>query len=211
MNDNPGTGYGRLLCEEPFIKMYADFSSWRMSDFVKQLEATKEKGRVLPFVRGLRLSAHLIYAVRDILSGTGLEANWGHLLDKDRVFCSCECDVIIHRSGYFARWDGSIHPVMDFKFIKQQDAVVVISCKSLLRSRAEVDREYCELMKPFVKRVWLFAECCGPRSANSIREQALRCGYEKFWYLYTWTEGTEPEPNRGGWNEFVEEVEKLKQ
>lgn len=211
MNNNKQTGHGKLLCEEPFNAMYADFLNWRMSDFRKQLRVTKEKGGVLPFVRGLRLSAHLIYAIRNILSGTNLDANWGHLLDENRIFCSCECDVIIHRKGHFARWNGTEKPIMDFRFIEQQKAVAVISCKSRLKSRNEIDREYCESMKPFVERIWLFAECCGPRNVESIREEALKSGYEKFWYLYTWSEKRGSKPNMDGWNEFVEEVRKLEQ
>ncbi len=209
MNNNPQTGHGRLLCEEPFNMMCADFSSWRMNDFIRQLEATKHKGRILPFVRGLRLSAHLIYAVREILSGTDLEVNWGHLLDEDSVFCSPECDVIIHRKGHLRRWNGTDNPIMDFRFIEQQKAVAVISCKSYLRL-SKIDKEYCESMKPLVEKIWLFAECCGPRSAKTIQKKALDFGYEKFWYLYAWSKKRGQKLNRNGWNEFVEEVRKLK-
>ncbi|MBT9138685.1 MAG: hypothetical protein DDT30_01192 [Dehalococcoidia bacterium] len=211
MNTNPEIGHtARLLCEDPFWKMYGDFTHWRIDPFIRQLETKKQKGRILPFVRGLRLSAHLIYAIREILSGSGLTANWGHLLDKSNTFCSCECDVIIHHNGHIGRWDGTEKPIMDFRFIEQQKAVAVISCKSYLRS-GDIDREYCELMKQFVNKIWLFSECCGPRSAQNIRSRALEYGYEDFWHLYTWSRQTDPEPNKIGWNKFVEEVRKLEQ
>ena len=201
----------RLLDEEPFMKMFSDFSHWRIDTFIRQMEARRSKGRVLPFVRGLRLSAHLIYTIRKILVGTGLTANWGHLLDHSGNFCSCECDVIIHCVGPVRQWNGTPDPIMDFRFIEQHLAVVVISCKSRLKSRSEIDREYCESMKPFVEKIWLFAECCGPRSAKTIQKKALDFGYEKFWYLYAWSKKRGQKLNRDGWNEFVKEVRKLKQ
>jgi len=199
----------RLLYEEPFVEMCANLSNWRIDSFMRHLEAEKRKGRVLAFVRGLRFSALLTYAVRDILSGTGLSANWGHLIDETGTLCSRECDVIIHRDGYVQRWNGKNEaPIMDFKFIAQEDAIAVISCKSYLRTN-KVDENYCESMESFVDRVWLFAECCGPRSARNIRKKALDTGYGDFWHLYTWSEKAGQQLNKGGWSRFVEEVEKL--
>lgn len=211
MNTSPSTGHlGQLLCEAPFRQMFYEFSYWRMDTFIRQMEKERRKGRILAFVRGLRLSANLIYAIRQILDGTQLTANWGHLLDESRTFCSRECDVIIHRKGYIERWDGTENPVMDFRFIEQQLAVAVISCKSYLRS-GDIDTEYCKSMEPFVQKIWLFAECCGPRSGETIRAKAFKHGYEQFWYLYTWSKQTEPKPDKEGWNKFVEEVKKLAQ
>lgn len=212
MNANLFTGHMvRLLYEEPFWKMFATFQSWRIDTFMRQMEAEKRKGRVLPFVRGLRLSALLIYAIREILTGTSLTANWGHLMDESGSFCSCECDVIIHdEEGHIGQWNGTKNPIMDFRFIAQESAVAVISCKSYLRS-SDIDTEYCRLMEPFVKKIWLFAECCGPRSAESIRTKAVEFGYEKFWHLYTWSKQRGSKPNKDGWSEFVEEVKRLKQ
>jgi len=203
-------GVVQLLQEETLMKMFGEFSNWRIDTFIREITKKRQKGRILPFVRGLRLSAHLIYAIREVLVGTNLTANWGHLVDEKGIFCSCECDIIIHHQGHEARWNGRENQIMDFRFIKQQKALVVISCKSYLRS-GYMDSEYCKLMKPFVKRIWLFAECCGPRSVNSIRKKALRLGYEKFWHLYTWSKQKTPEPNKDGWREFIEEVNKLKQ
>ena len=207
------TGSGqmiRVLHEGRFMQIFGSFSHWRVDSFIRQIEAEKRKGRVLPFVRGLRLSTQLIYFLRNLLSGSGLTSNWGHLLDSEGNFCSCECDVIIHKNGHIERWDGDEHQVMDFRFIRQEDAVAVISCKSYLKA-SYVDKQYCESMKEFVDRVWLFAECCDPNSIERIRNKAEECGYEKFWPLYTWNKRTEPTPNREGWNDFVEEVERLKE
>jgi hypothetical protein len=210
MNENLHTGLTeKLLREEILMSIFAELTTWRIDTFIRQMEAKRRKGRILPFVWGLRLSAHLIYVIRDILSGTDLTADWGHLLDESGTFCSCECDVIIHRKGFVGRWNGKKEPVMDFNFIEQQEAVVVISCKSYLRS-SDIDEKYCNLMKPFVKKIWLFAECCGPRSNKTIQKKAPMLGYEKFWYLYTWSKHTAPQPNKIGWSEFVKEVKKLK-
>jgi hypothetical protein len=201
---------GRLFPAERLAQIVASFSEWRVDSFIREMEAERRKGRVLPFVRGLHLSAQLIYFLRDLLSGSRLTADWGHLLDSTESFCSCECDVIIHKNGQIGRWDGNERPVMDFKFISLEKAVVVISCKSYLRT-GDVDKQYCESTKEFVDRVWLFAECCNPRSIESIRNKAERCGYDKFWPLYTWSKKTSPTPNREGWNDFVEEVKRLKE
>jgi hypothetical protein len=202
------TGYAELLLREPYEAMLGEFTSWRISDFIRQIEASRSKGRVLPFVRGLRLSAHLIYAVRELLEGTDLTANWGHLLDQNGVFCSPECDIIIHRkAAHVKKWNGSCAPVMDFRFVSMDGALVVINCKSHLTS---IDQDYPRQIEEYVKRVWLFCECCGPRSAGRLAAAAHSCGYEHFWHLYTWSQKTLPKQNIEGWNNFVEEVKSLR-
>jgi hypothetical protein len=180
--------------------MTNQLANWRIDNFIRELETKKAKGRILPFVRGLRFSSLLTYAIREILSDTGsdLEANWGHLLDEDGTLCSPECDIIIHHSGHVKRWNGSENPITDFRFVNPQKAVAVISCKSYLESN-KVDKKYCELINPFVQKVWLFSECCGPRSSNSIKSKALESGYDKFWNLYFWSKKTSPQPNKEGW------------
>ena len=202
-------GHKRLLQEERFRQIFYEFVEWRIDPFIRQLEADRKRGRIFPFARGLRLSAQLIYAVREILSGTNLTANWGQLLDESGTSCSSECDVIIHREGHIRRWNGDTEPVMDFRFIAQQNAIAIISCKSFLKS-GNIEKQYCNLMQPFVKKIWLFAECCEPQNVGKLRTNALRFGYEKFWHLYTWSKNFDPEPNKQGWNEFIEDVEKLK-
>lgn len=205
--NSPVKGHSRLLREEPFNKMVLDFSNWTMSDFIRQLESRKSKGRVLSFIRGLRLSSHLIYAIRDILVGSNLTANWGHLLDKEGILCSPECDIIIHRTdGQISRWNGNEKPVMDFRFISMEHAIVVVSCKSQVKS---IDKEYPKSIKKYAKKVWLFGECCGPRSAKALAKKAKKAGYEKFWHLYTWAPKTKADYNKAGWHDFVDEVKKL--
>lgn len=201
-------GHSAVLYEEYFHRLYSDFSGWRINTFIRDLESSKAKGRILPFVRGLRLSSQLIYVIRDILSDSDITANWGHILDKDGVFCSRECDIILHNKGYIKRWNGTERPIMDFRFIEQEKAIAVISCKSFIRS-GDIERDYCSDMKEFVRKIWLFAECCGPRSANSIRSKALSSGYNRFWYLYTWSKKTDMSLNRRDWHDFVNEIKKL--
>jgi hypothetical protein len=207
--DTSVAGHGELLLRERFESMVAEFRSWKMCDFVRQLEASKSKGRVLPFVRGLRLSAQLVYAVRELLEGTELTANWGHLLDREQSFCSPECDVIIHKkNAHIRKWNGTENPIMDFRFVSMIGTVVVISCKSMVRS---IDKTYPKLMRNHVRRIWLFGECCGPRSADRLANKAKKAGYERFWHLYKWSPKMEDiEPDREGWNHFVKEVQKLK-
>lgn len=161
----------------------------------------------MAFVRGLRLSARLVYALRDRLSATGVEVDWGHILDKQTGLCSPECDVIIHEPGYYARWNGTERPVMDFKFIEPQHAVAVISCKSLLRS---VDRSYCERIRGYVGNVLLFAECCDPRKVSRLRRAAQVAGYKGLWYLYAWeAESSKYTHDETLWEDFLLQVEKL--
>lgn len=204
-------GHGRLLLEQPFRAMYSDFASWRIDDFIRLIEKERRAGRVLPFVRGLRLSSHLIYAIRTILNGSGMTANWGHLLDDDRVYCSRECDVIIHDEGCLMEWNGhGDRSVMNFKFIEKHKVKVVISCKHYLRT-SEIDTDYCEDIKLYTKNIWLFAECCGPKSATAIDTKAKNAGYKKFFYLYNWSRGKSmTQPNEKGWIDFVSQIEKLK-
>jgi len=209
--DDSAIGHGELLLRERFETMAAGFKSWRISAFLRQLNTSKGKGRVLPFVRGLRLSAQLIYAIRELLEGSGLTANWGHLLDQEGNFCSPECDVIVHKTCYTPRWNGTQKPIMDFRFVPMSEARVVISCKSQVKT---IDEKYAREVRKYVNRVWLFGECCGPRSAKSLMDKARQLGYEKFWYLYTWSpkreEISDRDFNREGWNDFVTEVRKLK-
>src|SRR5271166_5699831 len=92
-------GIQELLDKQNYHKIQAGLKMYRIDTFIRDLEATegKNKGGVLSFVRGLRLSALLIYAIRDLLGeGSDLTANWGHIIDEDGQFCSRECDIIIH-------------------------------------------------------------------------------------------------------------------
>lgn len=148
---------------------------------------TVNKSSILAFVRGLRLSARLIYALRTNLSGTGYDIDWGHLISPDGDSCSPECDIIIYKNGFESRWNGTDKPVMDFKFINCDKAVAVISCKSLIDS---VDKKYVQEMKKYVDKVLLFAECCEPKKISRIKDAATKNGYIGFWYLYEFNKDT---------------------
>lgn len=199
---------------ENYNSIKAQLLGYRLSPFIRAKEAEEgaNKGLIFPFARGLRFSALLIYAIREVLSGSEFEVSWGQIVDDEGYACSGECDIIIHKKGYRKKWNGSDagNHIMDFKFIEKQNAVAVISCKSYLTKTA-VEETYCKNMLNYVKKVWLFAECCGPDSVKLIREQASKDGYEHFWYLYTWSRTTdEIVDDVKGWLHFIEMVKKLK-
>ena len=208
-------GIQQLLDKEKYHKIQAGLKMYRIDSFIREIDAKegKNKGGVLSFVRGLRLSALLIYAIRDLLEGSNLTANWGHIIDEDGQLCSRECDIIIHDTNVpIYRWngDGGNNHVMDFRFIPYSGAKVVVSCKSYLVTN-EIEVDYCIDLKKFVDRVWLFAECCGPRSDESIEEAAKKIGYENFWYLYKWSKGkNDVEETPEVWLDFVEVVKALR-
>jgi hypothetical protein len=175
------------------------------------MEAARAEGRVLAFVRGLKFSARLVYMIRDCLSGTGLQADWGHILDADdSVTCSPECDIIIHRK-WRHRWNGhgGKDPVMDFKFVDQKDAIAVISCKSYLKSIGQDYDDYSRKVRGYVKDVWLYAECCPPAAVDGLRKRSRKAGYNKFWYLYLW-DGERPiQLNEVMCQDFLKSVKSL--
>jgi hypothetical protein len=200
-------GIGGRLDLEHYHKIRADLLNWRIDPFIRAMEERKEEGRILAFVRGLHFSAQLIYAIRDLVSETTLEVDWGHLVDESENYCSRECDIIIHKRGHKGRWNGGI---MDFKFIKKEKAVAVISCKSYL-TPSKVDKSYVSSITPYVQRVWLFAECCESKYTESVIRQAKLAGYKNFWYMYKWSRTTtEQEWNENGWRDFAKKLRGLK-
>ena len=214
--NSANTGYGRLLQEEDLRKIYSIMSTHRIDTFVRTLEEKKGKnvGKILPFVRGLRFSSLLIYTIRKLLKGSHLTANWGHLIDSNGLYCSRECDIIIHRpDGEWQRWNGDGAEdghVMDFRFIEQDAAKAVISCKSFLR-KADIEVDYCSEMKKYVNEVWLFAECCQNGFSSRIQTAATDIGYNNFWHLYSWSKANGmTDPNNEHWNDFIQKVKALK-
>lgn len=187
--DSKQEGYRQLLTRQKFHVIKAGLQEYRLSEFIRQVEAKKGagKGTILPFIRGLRFSALLIYAIREFLSGSGLTASWGHLMDENGVLCSPECDIIIHREGHMMRWngDGGDKPVMDFKFIECENALVVISCKSYLVP-SQIDIDYAIDLKKYCSNVWLFSECSQVGKLEIIKEKSEALGYSGCWTLYTW-------------------------
>ncbi len=203
-------GHGPRLNLEHYHKICGILHNWRIHNFIRAIEEKNDKGRILAFVRGLHFSAQLIYAIRELISEPNLNVDWGHLLDDSNTYCSRECDIIIYKGKYYGRWNGAENPIMDFKIIEKKSAIAVISCKSYLKSGA-IDKEYVRYLKSFVKRIWLFAECCEPKHVEKIAQQAKDAGYEKFWYMYKWSCKTAScEYNEDGWLDFVTKLKKLK-
>ena len=208
----PGTKsrIGARLRLDAFYSMKEELLQWRIDEPLRDMERCRERGRILAFVKGLRLSAKLIYLLRTALSDTGLQVSWGHLLDRDENICSPECDVILHKPGWVERWDGSAEPVMDFRFVSCTAAVAVVSCKSLLDSVDDNLKAYCAQMQRYVKSVLLFAECCRPRKVRRLTGAAKRAGYAGLWYLYVLEEGSsEAEVDESVWRDFLETLRGL--
>ena len=143
----------------------------------------KYEGDILGFVKGLRLSARVIYFLRERLSSLDLEVSWGHILDKDEKSCSPECDVVIHKKGCIRCWNGSSKPIMEFKFVEASSVLAVISCKSKLTT---IDKQYPPSLKKYgVEKVFLLAECCAESSKESLKKKARVAGYKGLWFLYS--------------------------
>ena len=206
--------YLKTFQKEKYEEIKAQLLNYRLDPFIREKESQdgSNKGLIFPFARGLRFSALLIYTIRESLSGSDLEVNWGQIIDDDGYACSGECDIIIHKKGYYKKWngnDGGNH-IMDFRFIEKENAVAVISCKSYL-TRTTIEEAYCHNMLKFVDKIWLFAECCGPESVELIRTDSQAFGYENFWHLYTWSRTTDQiVDDEAGWYHFIETVKALK-
>jgi hypothetical protein len=199
---------GKTLLLEDFEALAGKLKLWRAPE-LRELALEKGSGLVLGFVKGLKLSAGLIYAIRKIMSRHDLEVHWGHLLNPSKDSCSPECDVIIHKKGFLQEWNGEnqANRVMDFKFIECEDAIAVISCKSHAKL---IDPDYPTKLRPYVKTVLLFAECCSPKQHDKLRRQARKAGYRGFWYLYTYDENNgECEDRPEQWEGFVNTVSEI--
>lgn len=201
-------GYGAQLLEEPFRGLVGELVPYQLNPKTK---AVRPPGEIHRFIRGLRLSVRLIYIIREVaLPGSGVRADWGHVLSHDDRFCSRECDIILHR-GHCWRWDGHEDPVMDFRFIRRESAISVISCKSFLRSLDQEQKQYCQDMKQFVSKVCLFAECCYTDRIEALQRDAISAGYERVWCLYTIDRRNTSvvRPREDMWHSFVEEMKAM--
>src|SRR6266576_7224155 len=101
---------GQVLRVEQLTALTVELQKLRSNPPIVKRRAGIREGDILGFVRGLRLSARLIYFLRERLSSTGLEVNWGHLLDQSEESCSPECDVIVHTPGHVREWNGGNAP-----------------------------------------------------------------------------------------------------
>jgi len=197
-------GFG--LVNAPLAALAGELINYRHAPALVKRSDGKSEGDILGFVKGLRLSAVLIYYFRDKVEGHGLEASWGHLLDKGQLTCSRECDVIIHTKGSIHRWNGTDRPIMDFKFIEAAKARAVISCKSILTSK-EIDKEYPKELKKFgVKKVFLFAECSSATNFDNLRKKAKTAGYADLCCLYLTGPQDYIEMNERMWYDFGNQV-----
>jgi hypothetical protein len=197
-------GVGASLRLTGFRQLFGELTALRISDDLKMLEAAKGSALILPFVKGLRLSAQLAYILRNELSETSLEVDWGHLLDENEKSCSPECDIIIHKTGHVQEWNGNEHPIMHFKFVRRERAVAVISCKSFAK---DVDAAYVKKLTPYVKHVFLFAECCAPGKVARLERTARKAGYAGFGYLYTFDKKrSECVQDEKAWGRFLDAV-----
>jgi hypothetical protein len=175
-------GLGVALRTEPLHALIAELQQLRQYPPLVHKGKGKYEGDILGFVRGLRLSARIAYFVRDQLNDTKFRTCWGHLLDDAERSCSPECDVIIHKKGHIRAWNGFKKSIMNFKFIRAQEAIAIISCKSKLKS---IDTDYAKGLKKFgIKHVLLFAETCSEKSFQRLRRTAKRAGYQGLWCLY---------------------------
>jgi len=195
-----GRSIARRLRLSELEELCTELQPWRTDPVFADIPPSVRSHLLFPFAKGLRLSARLIYVLRDALSSFDCCVNWGQLLADERL-CSPECDVIIHRPGHVRRWNGHDGRVMDFHFVDAGRALAVVSCKSLM---TRVDRQYARKMKDYVADVFLFAECCKPGKADRLKAAALEAGYQAFGYLYTFEiESGKCENRSDVWEEFL--------
>lgn len=167
-------------------------------------------GEILAFVRGLRLSARLIYILRDRLSDFDVQVHWGHVQDDSKSICSPECDIIIHKNGEAARWNGCSDKecVMDFRFIRAKSVLAVISCKSRTEG---IDPDFAKVLKKHfkVKNVFIFAESVDESAKKRLKKKARECGYKGFWYLYSHQKPSGRTQDRNVYYEFLTKLRKV--
>jgi hypothetical protein len=201
---DPAGAHGKRFRRQPFESLMDELAKWRLDPDIASMPQGE---RPLGFIRGLRLSAQLIYLLRDLLSETDLEVDWGHILSDDEETCSPECDVIIHRPGYVGRWNGHERPVMDVRFVTRHRVLAVVSCKSKLRQLDQREAVYCQKLREYVETAYLFAECCPPTTVGYLRQRSAEIGYAGFYCLYTYDEGSgEADAQEPGWADFVQRI-----
>jgi hypothetical protein len=176
------------VIQKGFLKVDYNSLCGKLTEYRIDPELREAKKTVLPFVTGLRFSSLLIYAMRKILKGTKLKANWGVIIHNKDIRCSSECDIIVHKDDSDLAWDGQDDfdgPVMDFHFVPKSKVKAVVSCKaSCVTQINQGMKDDVVKLRDYVSRVWLFAECCEPGKVVELRKKAIASGYEKLLYLY---------------------------
>lgn len=181
--------FGASLAVEQLEGLTAELQKLRDHPPLTRREGGTYEGDILGFVKGLRLSARVIYFLRECLSELDCEVSWGHVLNAEEQSCSPECDIIIHSKGHVREWNGGKHPVMHFKFVRAERVHAVVSCKSQLDS---IDRGYPKKLKPYgIKKVFLFAECLRQERLAGLRAAAKKEGYGGLWCLYFTPQGAD--------------------
>jgi hypothetical protein len=183
--------FGATLSVQQLETLSAELQKLRDHPPLTRRQGGKYEGDILGFVKGLRFSARVIYFLREWLSDTHFEVNWGHVLNAEEQSCSPECDIIIHSKGHVRKWngDGGTDPVMNFRFVRAEDVRAVVSCKSQMNA---IDPDYPKALKQFgIRKVFLFAECCREDQLASLRAKAKGAGYSGLWCLYFTKKGTD--------------------
>lgn len=136
------------------------------------------------FVKGLILSTNIIEVIEPHLHN-GLRADWGQVIDViDGNALSKECDIIIYKGNPFKPIENKR---MKFVLVDKKKTKVVIQVRSSIQSVTTSDRDYCEELKKFVRKVWYIAECCWAKSkkrAETMKQQLEEAGYDQFFYFY---------------------------
>jgi hypothetical protein len=203
-----GIRFGDSLAIGELREIATELQSLREHPPLVQKTPGRYEGAILAFVRGLRLSARMIYVLRKFLSSSELKVSWGHLLDAGGNGCSPECDVVIHEKGFIQRWNGGAEPIMDFHFISAQRVRAVVSCKSKITS---IDKNYPKSLRKYgVKNVILFAESCDEAKFPRLRKLARAAGYRGLWCLYlTRKDGAPIETNEKMLNAFAKAFRRM--
>lgn len=171
--------FGGSLAIEELIGLTAELQKVRHHPPLTRRESGKYEGDILGSVKGLRLSARVIYFLREYLSETDCEVSWGHVLNAEEQSCSPECDIVIHSKGHVRNRNGNEKPIMNFKFVRANLVRAVVSCKSQLDS---IDSDYPKALKKFgIEKVFLFAESCRQGRLASLRTVAKKAGYRGLW------------------------------
>lgn len=186
----------------------AELQAYRSYPSIVSKGEGRYEGQILGFVKGLKLSAEIIYYLRDQLSGfKDYEINWGHLVDSVGGSCSPECDIIIHKKGSIC-WNGHAKPIMHFHFVKADHAKIIISCKSKID---QIDKIYPESLKKYgVNHIFLLAECCKATRYKSLNTKATNAGYVGgLYYLYLLEDNNEFKTDDKMYVKFIDKIRTL--
>ena len=203
-------GYSGQFAEDDHQIIFSELWRWRESQYIQKLKENKQAGHLLSFIKGLRFSSLLIYTIRKRLDNTGLDACWGHILHETKGDCSRESDIIIYNNGMIQQWNDHKVPVMDFRFVSNCNAKIVISCKAERLKPSTIDIDYCNALKEYATETWLVAECCSYRSLDLIKKAAHEAGYKYFLCLYCYDKQQKPILQYADWCEFIRKIDQCK-